>query len=135
MIKKFIEIYLQINSDCCILVVDGLLDLCLNYNCEIETRLLTNWFKKITKIYNILLIGILHTSKGTGDTLGHLGSNCDRWAQSTLLVERNKESAQITLKPKFLRSAPDFDPIALENFTGKWHQANYQHEEPKKGRK
>lgn len=134
-IKKFIEVYLQINLDCAILVVDGLLDLCLNYNDEIETRLLTNWFKKITKIYNVLIIGILHTSKGTGDTLGHLGSNCDRWAQSTLLVERSRETSQITLKPKFLRSAPDFDVIALENFNGKWHQSNYQHEEPKKGRK
>ncbi len=131
-IRKFIECYLQNNPSCCILVVDGLLDLCLNYNDEIETRLLINWFKKITKVFNILIIGILHTSKSNGESLGHLGSNTDRWAQSTLLVERNKETNQITLKPKFLRSAADFETIALMNFGGKWSQTDYMHQEPKK---
>lgn len=134
-IRKFIESYLINNKDCAIIVIDGLLDLCLNYNDEIETRLLINWFKKITKVYNILIIGILHTSKSNGESLGHLGSNTDRWAQSTLLVERNKETNQLTLKPKFLRSASDFDTIALMNFNGKWAQTDYMHQETTKGRK
>lgn len=134
-IKQFIEVYLANNKDCSILVIDGILDLCLNYNDEIETRLLINWFKKITKVYNILLIGILHTSKSNGESLGHLGSNTDRWAQSTLLVERNKESNQLTLKAKFLRSAADFEPIALMNLNGTWHETDYLQDETKKGRK
>ena len=134
-IRKFIEVYLQNTPACAILVIDGLLDLCLNYNDEIETRLLINWFKKITKIFNVLIIGILHTGKSNGESLGHLGSNTDRWAQSTILVERSKETNQITLKPKFLRSAADFDTIALMNFQGKWSQTDYMHQEPTKSRK
>lgn len=136
-IRKMIETYLFNTRDCSILIVDGFLDLCLNYNDEIETRLLTNWFKRITKEYQILLIGVLHLGKGGSETLGHLGSNTDRWAQSTLLIEKNKNTLQYVLKPKFLRSAPDFDPIALMNFEGKWSQVLYEHEQPeiKKGRK
>lgn len=129
-IRKMIVSYLEANKDCSILVIDGFLDLCMNYNDEVETRLLTNWFKKITKEYQILLIGVLHLSKGAGQTIGHLGSNTDRWAQSTLLVEKDETTRQIVLKPKFLRSADNFDPIALQNINGNWQQVFYQHDAP-----
>lgn len=124
-ILNLVETYLQENHDCACICIDGLLDLCLNYNDETETRLLTNWFKRVTKQYNILLIGVLHLSKGMGETLGHLGSNTDRYAQSTLLVEKNKSTGQFVLKPKYLRSSDDFEPIALMNFDGRWQQLPY----------
>ena len=125
-IRKLIEGYLTDHPDCSILIVDGLLDLCLNYNDEKESRLLTNWMKRITKQYNILLMTVIHLGKGHGETLGHLGSNTDRWAQSTLLVERNKEAQQFVLKPKFLRSSDDFEPVALMNFNGRFQQVPYE---------
>jgi hypothetical protein len=138
-IRKLVEAYLQAHAECSVLIIDGLLDLCLNYNDERETRLLTNWFKRITKQYNVLLIGVLHLGKGQGETLGHLGSNTDRWAQSTLIVERNKENQQFILRPKYLRSSDDFDPIAIMNFNGLWQQVPYIEQEtftiPKKGKK
>lgn len=124
-IKAMIETYLQQNPDCAVICVDGLLDLCLNINDEVETKLLTGWFKRITKQYNILMIGVLHLSKGTGETLGHLGSATDRYAQSTLLIEKNKPTNQYILKAKYLRSSDDFDPIALMNFNGRWQQIPY----------
>jgi len=124
-IKAMIETYLQSNPDCAAICIDGLLDLCLNLNDEVESKLLTGWFKRITKQYNILMIGILHLSKGTGETLGHLGSATDRYAQSTLLIEKNKLTNQFILKAKYLRSSDDFDPIALMNFNGKWQQIPY----------
>jgi hypothetical protein len=129
-IRKLIEQYLSDNTDCSCIIVDGFLDLCLNYNDETETRLLTNWFKRITKEYNILMIGVLHLGKGHGETLGHLGSNTDRWAQSTLIVEKNKETKQFVLKPKYLRSSEDFEPIAIMNFDGQWNQVPYIEPEP-----
>jgi hypothetical protein len=125
-IRNLIVHYLESNPDCSIVIVDGFLDLCLNYNDEKETRLLTNWFKKITKKFNILLIGVLHLGKGQGETLGHLGSNTDRWSQSTLIVEKNKETKQFVLKAKFLRSSEEFEPIALMNFDGKFQQVPYE---------
>lgn len=126
MIRGQIWDYLERHPDCSILIVDGFLDLCLNYNDEVETRKLTNWFKLITKKFNILLIGVLHISKGNFETLGHLGSNTDRWAQSTLLVEKNKDLKQFVLKPKFLRSSDDFEPIAIMNWEGRFTQVPYE---------
>lgn len=125
MIRALITEYLENTPDCSILIIDGFLDLCFNYNDEIETRMLTNWFKKITKKYNIMLAGVLHLGKGGNDTLGHLGSNTDRWANSTLVTEKNKETKQFVLRPKFLRSAGDFDPIAIQCMEDQWHQVNY----------
>ena len=129
-IRKMIVAYLDANPDCSVLVIDGFLDLVMNYNDEIETRLLTNWFKKITKQYQILLIGVLHLSKGAGQTIGHLGSNTDRWAQSTLLVEKDETTKQLIMKPKFLRSADNFDAIALQSINGQFQQVFYQHDAP-----
>jgi hypothetical protein len=125
-IRALITAYLQENWDCSVIVIDGLLDLCLNYNDEVETRKLTNWFKKLTKIHNVLMIGVLHKGKGTGETLGHLGSNADRWAQSTLEVTKVKETKQFVLTPKYLRSSEDFDPVAIMNFDNRWQQVPYQ---------
>lgn len=119
-IKLYIEQYLEINKDCSVLVVDGFLDLLLNFNDEVESRKLINWFKKITKIYNILLIGVLHLGKKDGHTLGHLGSMLDRYCQSVLTIAKDKQKRTFTLEPSFLRSSDDFDPIEIFTINGKW---------------
>lgn len=122
-IKALIETYLQNNPDCPVVIIDGILDLCLDYNSEVESRQLINWFKKLTKIYNCLFIGVLHQGKGIGNqTLGHLGSNCDRWASSTLEVVKDKEKKTFTLQPRFLRSSEDFEPVVLMNYDNQWRQ-------------
>jgi hypothetical protein len=126
LIRAMILEYLKSTPECSVLVIDGLLDLVMNYNDEIETRKLTNWFKKITKEFNIMMIGVLHLGKGgSHETLGHLGSNTDRWANSTLVVEKDKNNNCYVMKPKFLRSAGDFDPIAITNLNGNWVQTQY----------
>jgi archaellum biogenesis ATPase FlaH len=130
-IMELIETYLKENLECSVIVIDGILDLLLNYNDETESRNLIIWLKKITKIYDILVIGILHTGKNSNETLGHLGSNTDRWAQSTLLVQRNKETDQLVLSSKFLRSDADFAPIAIKWIGGTYYETDY-HEEVKK---
>ena len=119
-ILAMIEQYLILNKDCAVIIIDGLLDLCLNYNDEVETRLLTNWLKRITKVYNCFIVSVLHISKNSGETLGHLGSNTDRWAQSTFIVKKIQETNQITLEAKFMRSDANPDPIAIE-----WNGSNF----------
>jgi len=125
MIRSQIWSYLENTPQCGIIVVDGFLDLCMDYNDPVETRRLTNWMKLVTAKFNVLMIGVLHLSKGIGETLGHLGSNTDRWAQSTLIVEKNKEAKQFVLKPKFMRSDEDFEPIAIAKWEDRFVQVQY----------
>jgi hypothetical protein len=126
MIRAHIWNYLENTPDCAVIVVDGFLDLCMDYNDPVETRKLTNWMKLITAKFNVLMIGVLHLSKGIGETLGHLGSNTDRWAQSTLIVEKNKEAKQFVLRPKFMRSDEDFEPIAISKWEDRFVQVQYE---------
>jgi hypothetical protein len=111
-IKLMIQAYLENTPDCSVIILDGLLDIVMNYNDEIECRKVVNWIKEITTLNNLLLIGILHTGKNEGKTLGHLGSNTDRWAQSTLAVKK-EESGSFILESKFLRSSGGFIPIEI----------------------
>ena len=112
-IKLMIEAYLENTPECSIVIIDGLLDIVMNYNDEVECRTVVNWIKQITTVNNLLLIGILHTGKNEGKTLGHLGSNTDRWAQSTLAV-RKEDGGTFILEPKFLRSSGGFVPIEIK---------------------
>jgi hypothetical protein len=121
-IKQMIERYLELNLDCSILIVDGLLDLLVNYNDEKESSLLTSWLKKITKQFNILLISVLHQSKSNLATTGHIGSASDRFAQSTLDITKDKDKNTYVLSSRFMRSDSDFEPITLMNFNGIFHQ-------------
>jgi hypothetical protein len=131
-IRALIVNYLENNKDCPIVIIDGLLDLIFDYNSEIESRKLVNWFKKLTKIYNCLFVGVLHQGKGLGaQTLGHLGSNCDRWASSTLEIIKDKDKKTFTLQPRFLRSSEDFEPVVLMNIGGNWQQISIEGESKK----
>lgn len=122
LIRKMIEAYLIANEDCSVIVIDGLLDLLVNYNDERESSLVTKWLKKITKVYNVLLITVLHQSKSNLSTTGHIGSASDRFAQSTLDIVKEKEKNCYILASRFMRSDGDFEPITLMNFNGVFQQ-------------
>ena len=122
LIRKMIETYLTENADCSVIIIDGLLDLLVNYNDERESSLVTKWLKKITKVYNILLITVLHQSKSNLSTTGHIGSASDRFAQSTLDIVKEKERNCYVLTSRFMRSDMDFNPVTLMNFNGVFQQ-------------
>jgi len=87
-----------------------------------KSRELVDWLKWITAEYNILLIGVIHLGKKDNHTLGHFGSMIDRYAQSVLEVDKNKEYSVYTLKPKYLRSSADFTPQSIQ-FNGQYYSA------------
>jgi hypothetical protein len=113
-IKAMIETYCEMNPMCSVIIIDGLLDLLVNYNDERESRLLIDWLKRITTQHNILIIGVVHLGKKDNNTLGHFGSMVDRYAQSVISIERDKENNLFLMKSKFLRSAMDFDDVAIQ---------------------
>ncbi len=123
-IIELIEFYIQ-GTGGQIIIIDGLLDLLLNFNDEIESRLLINWLKKLTDVYNCFVLGIIHTGKGNGLTLGHLGSMIERYAQSTLLVQKDEERACMELSAKYMRSDAHFEPIQITSFNNNFSQLPY----------
>jgi len=112
-ILRSLEALLISNQNIGVIFLDGLLDVVNNYNDEAESRKVITWLKRITKVYDILLIGVIHTGKKDNFTLGHFGSMVDRYAQSVLLIEKDNDKNTIELKAKFLRSAANFQPVRL----------------------
>lgn len=110
--RALIEIFIQKFSPS-ILVIDGLLDLLINFNDEKESRQLIDWLKVITDKNNIFILGVIHTGKKEGFTLGHLGSMIDRYSQSVLEVIKDDENNLYRLTPKYLRSSAGFEDICL----------------------
>jgi len=123
-IQSMIEIYLQENKDCSVLVVDGILDLIADFNSVEQSFYLVQWLKKITKQHDLLILCVLHLGKKDQNSIGHIGSYLDRKSQSVLKIEKNKDKKTLDLIPTFLRSTDDFDPISIQYTGGNWHQVN-----------
>ena len=130
-ILQMLETYIENNTTTGLFIIDGLLDLVYNYNDEKESKLLINFLKRITKKYKIAIICVLHTGKTTGTSIGHIGSFADRYCQSNIEITKN-DIGTITLKPKLLRSAKDFEPICLTREKENIYEVDYITEVPKK---
>jgi len=111
-ILRLIDTYLKQTPEVAILIIDGLLDLIESMNDEAASKRLITTLKRWGKKYNILIITVLHLGKKDMSSIGHIGSASDRYAQSTLLVEKTKNNT-FTCSPKFLRSAKDFNTIEI----------------------
>lgn len=130
-IIAMVEYFLSIYKDTGIVFLDGLLDMIDRFNDEGQSKMLVNFLKRITDEHNILVIGVLHRGVTHDKSLGHIGSIADRAAQSVLIVEKNKEARQYVLKSEYLRSADDFDPIAIyyNAQSRSWEQTDYMPED------
>lgn len=111
-ILRLIDTYLKNNPTTAIIIIDGVLDLIDNMNDEGASKRLIRLFKKWGKMYDVLIITVLHLGKKDQSSIGHIGSASDRYAQSTLLIEKTKNGT-FTCTPKFLRSAKDFNTIEI----------------------
>jgi hypothetical protein len=112
-IKSSIEAYINANPTCRCCVVDGLLDLIINFNDITESKALSDWLKDFTERNNLLLIVIVHLGRKENMTLGHIGAFADRYAQSTLKVEKNAKENTFELSASMLRESDEFTPINI----------------------
>lgn len=111
-ILYLINTYLNENPNCGIIIIDGILDCIDNMNDEGASKRLIRTLKRWAVKHDILIITVLHLGKKDLSSIGHIGSASDRYAQSTLLVEKTKQGTY-TCSAKYLRSAKDFNTIEL----------------------
>ena len=108
-----------------LLVIDGGLDLILNMNDIIEVKEVLDFIKKLLTDNDVALIMIVHQSKTTNFTIGHLGSFLDRFAQTVLEVVKI-ENGNSEIKSVMMRSDSDFKPYEfyynynINNYSVNW---------------
>lgn len=111
-IEVFISKLLKDFPNTGMVVIDGLLDLINDMNDVKEARTLLQQIKNWAINFNCLFVTILHQSKNTGFSIGHLGSFTDRKAQAVLSVEKNEDETS-TISAIYLRSDTNFEPITI----------------------
>lgn len=108
------ELYLQKNPECGLLYLDGLLDTVESMNDEKHSSSIKRWLKRITEDYNVLLAGVIHRGFGNDKSIGQIGSEGERAAQSVLKIEKDKDTKQYILRAEYMRSDDEFEPIAIQ---------------------
>ena len=104
-----------------LIIIDGALDLLFNMNDILEVKEVLEFIKKILSAFNVAIVLILHQSKSTNFTIGHLGSFFDRFAQTVIEVVK-LDSGNSQIKSQMMRSDADFKPY---EFYFNYHNNNY----------
>ncbi len=97
-----------------LIVIDGLLDTIIDFNDLHECRMITDLLRDVTERKKIGIVCIIHQSKSTNYTIGHLGSFADRFSQSVIEVVKGEKEPVSTMQPVLLRSAGGFEPIHIQ---------------------
>jgi hypothetical protein len=91
----------------------------------IEVKEVLDFIKKLLTDNDVALIMIVHQSKTTNFTIGHLGSFLDRFAQTVLEVVKI-ENGNSEIKSVMMRSDSDFKPYEfyynynINNYSVNW---------------
>jgi len=90
-----------------LLVIDGLLDLCDNFNHEEKAKATIDHVTRWRDTSGALVLGILHIGKGQfNNMLGHLGGYASRKCDFALEVTPNKEEMTTEVSPRLSRFEP-----------------------------
>jgi hypothetical protein len=106
-IKQSIELMLNQNSKIKLIVIDGMLDLIFNMNDVIEVKHTIDFIKRLLTNFPISIVGVLHQSRATNFTIGHIGAFMDRFAQSIIDVTKLEDGSS-EIKSNMMRSDADF---------------------------
>ena len=91
--------------------IDGIVDLCKNYNDLEESQALVGLIKRKAIQKNITVIVILHNARSTGDARGHLGTELLNKSKAVIQVTKDTEGGFSRVNFKDLREKEpnDFD--------------------------
>lgn len=97
--------------------VDGIVDLCRNYNDLEEASDLVTFFMNMAASRGFLLIDVLHNARSTGDARGHLGTELLNKATCNINITKEEDAIASTLKIKNMRGK---EPTGFDF----WHNPN-----------
>jgi hypothetical protein len=107
-IKVAIPKILTENTRIKLLIIDGGLDLINNMNDVVEVKDTIDWFKNLLVKFKVGIVTIVHQSKASNFTIGHLGSFLDRFSQSVIEITK-LDNGNSNIKSQFMRSDSDFN--------------------------
>lgn len=87
------------------LIIDGIVDICEDYNDQKGSRKLLDHLKVIISKNNTLLIPVLHNARSTGSARGHLGTELINKSKAVIKVKKDEETGSSTVNFEYIRGA------------------------------
>lgn len=95
------------------MVIDSVLDLSDDYNDTKQSQASTLRVMDWAENANILLLCVIHQGKGTGSTLGTLGSMLDRRCSFSIEMKYDEKDGSTLVTSKLSRDTPRFPPFSF----------------------
>ena len=77
--------------------LDGVADLCLNFNDNQECAGLVNRLIQMAEQFNCAILCAIHVTRGTNESRGHLGAILQQKSSEVYLMKRDKRSPEATV--------------------------------------
>ena len=112
---KIIEYALEkMRNEVSYVVIDGIADLAMAINDEIEASRVVSLLMKWTKKYNIHITLVIHQNKNDNFATGHLGSAILKKAECIISVTKDSaDTSRSEVKCDLIRGAGDFDSFSF----------------------
>ena len=102
-------------GDVGILVLDGVVDICEDYNDQKNSRRLIDHLKVLTAKHKTLLIPVLHNARSTGSARGHLGTEIINKSKAVINVKKYKELQFSTVEFEYIRGVAEPSDFKFEH--------------------
>lgn len=96
------------------IVIDGIADLAMAINDEIEASRVVSLLMKWTKVYNLHICVIIHQNKNDNFATGHLGSSIMKKAECLISVAKDTcDNLRSDINCDYIRGAMEFDKFSI----------------------
>ena len=111
---EFIEYYLTHKvKNAGLVIIDGIADLCGDVNNIDQSNFVVQKLMEWSEKFNCHIITIIHSNYGSEKPTGHLGSCCEKKAETQIHLENDKINNWVNVKCKRSRGFP-FDDFAFK---------------------
>jgi hypothetical protein len=112
---KLIERALEkMHNDVSLVVIDGIADLAMAINDEVEASRVVSLLMRWTKQYNVHITLVIHQNKNDEFATGHLGSAIMKKAECIIAVSKDQTNTSRSLvECNLIRGARDFDKFSF----------------------
>jgi hypothetical protein len=96
------------------IVIDGIADLAMAINDEVEASRVVSLLMKWTKVYNVHICVIIHQNKNDNFATGHLGSSIMKKAECVISVTKDcTDNLKSEISCDYIRGAMEFDKFSI----------------------
>jgi hypothetical protein len=100
---EFVEYVMNRVGNVGVLVLDGIVDICEDYNDQKGSRRLIDHLKVLTAKYKTLFMPVLHNARSTGSARGHLGTELINKSKAVIKVSKDQDENHSNAKFEYIR--------------------------------